>query len=53
MCAAYVVDRKLLHGDEATARAQIRELLAGNICRCTGYHLIVDAVMAAAKEVAK
>src|SRR5207237_933365 len=53
VCAAYVVDRKLLHGDEATARAQVRELLAGNICRCTGYQLIVDAVMAAAAEVAK
>jgi len=53
VCAAYVVDRKLLNGDEATARAQVRELLAGNICRCTGYQLIVDAVMAAAAEVAK
>jgi carbon-monoxide dehydrogenase small subunit len=53
VCAAYVVDNKLLRGDEATARAQVRELLAGNICRCTGYQLIVDAVMAAAAEVAK
>jgi len=53
VCAAYVIDRKLLKGDEATARAQVRELLAGNICRCTGYQLIVDAVMAAAAEVAK
>ena len=53
VCAAYVVDRKLLKGDAATARAQVRELLAGNICRCTGYQLIVDAVMAAAAEVAK
>jgi carbon-monoxide dehydrogenase small subunit len=25
-------------------RAEIREQLAGNICRCTGYHQIVDAV---------
>ncbi|MDC0384708.1 (2Fe-2S)-binding protein [bacterium] len=25
-------------------RAEIREHLAGNICRCTGYHQIVDAV---------
>jgi carbon-monoxide dehydrogenase small subunit len=53
VCAAYVVDRKLLQGDEATARAQVRELLAGNICRCTGYQLIVDAVMTAAREAAK
>jgi aerobic-type carbon monoxide dehydrogenase small subunit (CoxS/CutS family) len=37
--------------DEATARARVRELLAGNICRCTGYQLIVEAVLAAADEV--
>jgi carbon-monoxide dehydrogenase small subunit len=51
VCASYVVDRGLLAGDEAAARAQVRELLAGNICRCTGYQLIVDAVIAAAKDV--
>ena len=54
--AAHVVDRGLVDlgpgTDEATARAQVRELLAGNICRCTGYQLIVDAVINAAKEVA-
>ena len=51
ICATHVVERKLLSSDEAQARAQIRELLAGNICRCTGYQLIVDAVIAAAREV--
>ena len=29
--------------------AQIREALAGNICRCTGYAKIIDAVHLAAK----
>ena len=52
VCAAHVVDRGLVAGaDDATARARVRELLAGNICRCTGYQLIVDAVIAAAREV--
>jgi carbon-monoxide dehydrogenase small subunit len=28
---------------------EVREALAGNLCRCTGYHNIVKAVLAAAK----
>ncbi len=54
VCAAHVVDRGLVVGrDDASARAQVRELLAGNICRCTGYQLIVDAVIDAARQVAR
>jgi carbon-monoxide dehydrogenase small subunit len=30
--------------------AQIREALAGNLCRCTGYAKILDAVRLAARE---
>lgn len=30
---------------------QVREWLSGNICRCTGYQFIVDAVLAAAQEI--
>jgi carbon-monoxide dehydrogenase small subunit len=30
-------------------REQVRDVLSGHICRCTGYHDIVDSVMAAAK----
>jgi carbon-monoxide dehydrogenase small subunit len=51
VCAAHLVDRGLVDAGDA-ARAQVRELLAGNICRCTGYQLIVEAVIAAAREVA-
>jgi carbon-monoxide dehydrogenase small subunit len=29
---------------------QVREWLSGNICRCTGYQFIVDAVLSAARE---
>jgi aerobic carbon-monoxide dehydrogenase small subunit len=44
MCAARVLD-----SEPDASRARLRELLAGNICRCTGYQLIVDAVVDAAQ----
>jgi aerobic-type carbon monoxide dehydrogenase small subunit (CoxS/CutS family) len=31
--------------------AQVREALSGNLCRCTGYQHIVDAVMLAAQRI--
>ncbi len=46
VCAAHLVDEGLVEGE--LARARVRELLAGNICRCTGYQLIIDAVIKAA-----
>jgi aerobic carbon-monoxide dehydrogenase small subunit len=30
---------------------EVREALSGNLCRCTGYQHIVDAVLAAAAQV--
>ncbi len=52
VCAAHVIERGLVTGaDDTTARARVRELLAGNICRCTGYQLIVDAVIQAARAI--
>ena len=38
----------LLRLNPRPTRAQIREHLSGNYCRCTGYHAIVDAVEATA-----
>lgn len=38
--------RGLLRRVEKPTEAEIREAIAGNICRCTGYKRIVEAVMA-------
>jgi aerobic-type carbon monoxide dehydrogenase small subunit (CoxS/CutS family) len=37
---------ELLSSGETWSRADIREFISGNMCRCTGYHAIVDAVEA-------
>jgi aerobic carbon-monoxide dehydrogenase small subunit len=37
---------ELLLSGEALSRADIREAMSGNMCRCTGYHAIIDAVEA-------
>lgn len=43
ICAVRALER-----EPEASRARVRELLAGNICRCTGYQLIVDAIADAA-----
>ncbi|WP_397542123.1 2Fe-2S iron-sulfur cluster-binding protein [Roseovarius salis] len=40
----------LLEKNPDPTEAEIRDYLEGNICRCTGYHNIVKAVMAAAGQ---
>ncbi|MEE2776946.1 MAG: (2Fe-2S)-binding protein [Acidobacteriota bacterium] len=42
--------KSLLARDPAASRAEIDDCLGGNLCRCTGYHLIVEAVEWAARE---
>ncbi len=37
-----------LEREPKPTREQVRDGLSGNLCRCTGYEAIVDAVMAAA-----
>jgi carbon-monoxide dehydrogenase small subunit len=37
---------ELLLSGEHLSRADIREAMSGNMCRCTGYHAIIDAVEA-------
>ncbi|MDQ7844133.1 MAG: (2Fe-2S)-binding protein [Armatimonadota bacterium] len=45
-----VVD--LLERDPTPGEPTIREALAGNLCRCTGYAKIIDAVKLAAQKMA-
>jgi carbon-monoxide dehydrogenase small subunit len=40
----------LLRSNPSPEEGEIREALAGNLCRCTGYNKIVDAVLQAAAE---
>ncbi len=40
----------LLKENPAPGAAEIREYLEGNICRCTGYHNIVKAILAASGQ---
>jgi len=42
--------QELLAAGRVPSREQIREHISGNYCRCTGYHAIVDAIEAVAKE---
>ena len=42
--------KALLDHDPHPSRDRIREALSGNLCRCTGYAQIIDAVEAAAKR---
>ncbi len=45
-----VAARDLLARNPDPSEADIREGLAGNLCRCTGYQKIIEAVQLAARE---
>jgi carbon-monoxide dehydrogenase small subunit len=42
--------KALLDREPHPSRDRIREALSGNLCRCTGYHQIIDAVEAASRR---
>ena len=44
---------ELVASGRKVSRAEIREFISGNMCRCTGYHAIVDAVEAVIAKNAK
>jgi carbon-monoxide dehydrogenase small subunit len=42
--------KALLEREPAPGRERIKEALAGNLCRCTGYQQIFEAVEEAARR---
>jgi aerobic-type carbon monoxide dehydrogenase small subunit (CoxS/CutS family) len=44
---------ELVRSGRTMSRAEIRDFISGNMCRCTGYHAIVDAVEAVIAKNAK
>lgn len=45
--------KELLQTRPQASRAEVREWISGNYCRCTGYHAIVDAICETLAERAK
>lgn len=45
--------KALLDYDKNPSEQCVKEAMAGNICRCTGYHQIIDAVKLAADKMNK
>lgn len=48
-----VASHDLLRRNPRPSDAEIREALAGNLCRCTGYEKILDAVRLAGERIAE
>jgi carbon-monoxide dehydrogenase small subunit len=48
-----IASQALLEQTPDPSEAQIRDAIGGNICRCTGYKQIVDAVKLAAQRLAE
>jgi carbon-monoxide dehydrogenase small subunit len=42
--------KALLEGEADPSRERIKEALSGNLCRCTGYQQIFEAVEEAARR---
>jgi len=45
--------KALLDENSEPAEEDVREAISGNLCRCTGYVKIVEAILAAAEAMRK
>ncbi len=43
-CGMIMAAKAFLSHDESPSDQEIRQAIAGNLCRCTGYHKIVEAI---------
>jgi carbon-monoxide dehydrogenase small subunit len=48
-----ITAKNLLDQNPNPTRQEIREAISGNLCRCTGYIKIIDAIQAAAKKMGR
>lgn len=44
-----IAAKALLDNNPNPSRAEVEEAISGNLCRCTGYEPIIDAILEAAK----
>jgi len=45
--------KAFLDENPAPTATEVRKAISGNLCRCTGYQQIVDAILAASETMAK
>ena len=49
-CGMIMTAKQLLNEEHGPDEDRIRHAIAGNLCRCTGYHKIVEAIGLAARD---